>query len=132
MSVIIPTSLTTTYQNNTREDPEKLLNQLLECVQNCQRRFGGKTELATEFETCVAALCLTLETVFSHGLRPKPLQPHQLTKLNVSDIVTNSLHLGNDSVCKCVLQKYNNLFLILRVWFSFSILAFYQKIFDKA
>lgn len=102
MSVVMPTSLTT-YQN-TREDSEKLLNQLLECVQNCQRRFGGKTELATEFETCVAALCLTLEAVFSHGLRPKPLQPQQLSKLTVSDIVTNSLHLGNDSPCKYTMK----------------------------
>lgn len=98
MSVVLPTSLTT-YQK-AREDSETLLNQLLECVQNCQRRFGGKTELATEFEACISALCLTLESVFSHGLRPKPLQSHQLSKLNVSDIVTSGLHLGNDSACK--------------------------------
>lgn len=96
MSAVIPT----TFTQNRREDSSKLLNQLLECVQDCQKRFGGKTELATEFDSCVAALCLTLEAVFLHGLRIKPHDIQQLTTLQqVSEIVSNSLHLGNDSPC---------------------------------
>lgn len=96
-----------------KEEPDKLLNQLLECVQNCQRRFGGKTELATEFETCVAALCLTLEAVFSHGLRGRPLQTQQPSKLKeVSEIVSSSLHLGGESPCKCWVGEMFDLILL--------------------
>lgn len=99
MSAVIPVNLPS---QNRQEDSTKLLNQLLECVQDCQKRFGGKTELATEFDNCVAALCLTLEAVFLHGLRNKPQESQQYSALKqVSDIVTSSLHLGNDSPCKC-------------------------------
>lgn len=82
------------------EDPDKLLGQLLDCVKDCQKRFGGRTELATEFDNCVVALCLTLETVFLHGLRNKPQETPQSTLKQVSEIVTSSLHLGNDAPCK--------------------------------
>lgn len=97
MSAVIPASLI----QHKQEDSSKLLNQLLECVQDCQKRFGGKTELATEFDSCVAALCLTLEAVFLHGLRAKPQEVQQISTLKqVSEIVSNSLHLGNETPCK--------------------------------
>lgn len=100
MSAVIPTSLST--QNTTKsEDSNNLLKQLLECVQNCQKRFGGKTELATEFESCVIALCLTLECVLSHGLRSKPLETQQTSTLKqVSGIVASTLQIGNENPCE--------------------------------
>lgn len=97
MSAIIPVNSPTTKP----EDANKVLNQLLECVQQCQKRFGGKTELATEFDNCVAALCLSLEAVFLHGIRAKPQEPQQTSAFKqVSDIVTSSLNLSNDQCCK--------------------------------
>lgn len=105
MSAIIPTSSTIINRN---EDSNKLLNQLLECVQQCQKRFGGKTELATEFDSCVAGLCLTLEAVFCHGLRNKPQDAETSTIKQVTEIVTNSLHFNNDNpsnfIIKCSLK----------------------------
>ncbi|XP_044754864.1 sorting nexin-29 [Coccinella septempunctata] len=96
MSAVIPTSLTS-QNTNKSEDSNILLKHLLECVQNCQKRFGGKTELATEFDSCVIALCLTLEQVLSHGLRSKPLElPQTSTLKQVSGIVASSLLIGNE------------------------------------
>ncbi|KAF4523436.1 hypothetical protein B566_EDAN010369 [Ephemera danica] len=53
-------------------DRQKLLSALLSSVKSCQTRFGGRSQLATESEPCVAALCAALEAVLWHGLRPKP------------------------------------------------------------
>lgn len=103
MSTIIPISSTSSSSSSSLAksvDSTKLLGQLLECVQQCQKRFGGKTELATEFDSCVAALCLTLETVLLHGLRQKALVEGQSALRQVSDIVSNTLHIGNDSYCE--------------------------------
>lgn len=98
MSAVISTSLPS---QTKPESAEKLLKQLLECVQECQRRYGGKTELATEFDSCVVALCLTLEAVLLNGLRAKAQESPQTSTLKqVSDIVANSLHIGNESPCK--------------------------------
>ncbi|KAJ8942205.1 hypothetical protein NQ318_021092 [Aromia moschata] len=93
MSAVIPSSVTI----DRREEAEKLLKQLLECVQECQKRYGGKTELATEFDSCVAGLCITLEAVFLYGLRSKPAHTDRTTLKQVSDIVAQSLSIGNES-----------------------------------
>lgn len=82
-------------------ESQKLLSQLLQSVQDCQKRFGGRTELATEYDTCVMNLCSNLESVLSHGLRNKPLDVQQVLSLKqVSDMVSNSLHIGNDNPSK--------------------------------
>lgn len=97
MSAIISVSSTVPHH----EDPSKVLGHILECVQQCQKRYGGKTELATEFDNCVAALCLSLESVFLHGLRNKPQESQKSSKFqHVSEIVTNTLLLNHDSCCK--------------------------------
>lgn len=97
MSAVILSSETS---QNRADNPDKLLKQLLECVQQCQKRYGGKNELATEFDSCVAGLCLCLEAVFLHGLRNKPyLNDNQNSALKqVSDIVAQSLHIGQETV----------------------------------
>ncbi|KAL4703011.1 hypothetical protein ACJJTC_009997 [Scirpophaga incertulas] len=53
-----------------RADFGKLvLQELLMCVQNCQDRFGGKSELATEDDIRIVQLCEKWEKVLSHGIR---------------------------------------------------------------
>ncbi|XP_075969513.1 sorting nexin-29-like isoform X2 [Anticarsia gemmatalis] len=48
----------------------KILHQELEnCVKNCQNRFGGKSELATEDDLRIIQLCDKWEKVLSHGIR---------------------------------------------------------------
>ncbi|XP_014245340.1 sorting nexin-29-like isoform X2 [Cimex lectularius] len=47
----------------------RLQQQLLAAVKNCQKRFGGRTELATELDPYVSSLCSTWEQVLSHGLK---------------------------------------------------------------
>lgn len=66
-------------------------------------RYGGKNELATEFDSCVAGLCVCLEAVFLHGLRTKPLTsqtPVNTTIKQVSDIVAHSLNIRQENICK--------------------------------
>lgn len=48
---------------------QKLLEDLLDAAKKCYVRFGGRAELATESDSCVAQLCFILEAIFSHGLR---------------------------------------------------------------
>lgn len=89
-------------------DSEKLLKQLLECVQDCQKRYGGKTELATEFDSCVAGLCLSFEAIFLHGLRIKSLNSSEQSSAikQVSEIVANSFGSSNDNPCKYMFFMY--------------------------
>lgn len=85
---------------NKSIEAEKLLKQLLECVQDCQKRYGGKTELATELDSCIVGLCLSLEEIFLHGLKSQPTE-QQFTLKQVSAIVANSLSTGsNEVLCK--------------------------------
>lgn len=83
-------------------EAEKILKQLLECVQDCQKRYGGKTELATELDSCVAGLCLSLEAIFCYGLRHKSLHSTEQSSAlkQVSEIVANSFSSNNGSPCK--------------------------------
>ncbi|KAG1676004.1 Sorting nexin-29 [Nymphon striatum] len=46
-----------------------LLSQLLDAVKQCQIRFGGRAELATDSDSRVACLCNRLEAVLCHGLK---------------------------------------------------------------
>lgn len=52
---------------------QQLQDDLLLAVKQCQIRFGGKTELATELDQYVSIICNCLESVLSHGLRPKAI-----------------------------------------------------------
>ncbi|XP_050512824.1 sorting nexin-29 isoform X1 [Diabrotica virgifera virgifera] len=98
MLKLMSVSITTLPVQQKSEEAEKLLKQLLECVQDCQKRFGGKTELATEFECCVAGLCVTLEAVLNFGLKHKsPNSQNSSTIKQVSEIVANTLNIGNDT-----------------------------------
>lgn len=48
---------------------QSLLSKLLDAVKQCQIRFGGKTELATENDSRVVCLCVQFEAVLQHGIR---------------------------------------------------------------
>lgn len=51
------------------ETGKGIFQDLLSCVQNCQNRFGGKSELATEDDIRIVQLCEKWENVLSHGIR---------------------------------------------------------------
>ncbi|KAI5633056.1 RUN domain-containing protein [Phthorimaea operculella] len=51
------------------ENGKQLLQELLSTVQNCQNRFGGKSELATEDDIRIVNLCEKWEKALSHGIR---------------------------------------------------------------
>lgn len=93
---------------NESAESEKNFKQLLEHIQHCQRRYGGKTELATELDSCIVGLCSSLESVFLHGLKNKPLyfaEQHSTLK-HVSAIVANSFGTGNNEVISKYLLKH--------------------------
>lgn len=50
---------------------QQLQQGLLSAVKQCQIRFGGRKELATELDQHVTILCMQFEAVLSHGLRSK-------------------------------------------------------------
>lgn len=68
MSAIVPSTHNVTDIDHVIEK-QKLLEDLLAAAKNCHVRFGGRAELATESEVCVAQLCHIFESIFSHGIR---------------------------------------------------------------
>lgn len=54
---------------SVENDRRQLLNSLSDAIKECQLRFGGKRELATETDGRVCYLCSKLEQIFLHGLR---------------------------------------------------------------
>ncbi|XP_065081553.1 sorting nexin-29 [Ochlerotatus camptorhynchus] len=46
-----------------------LMDELMAVVKECQKKYGGKTELATESDSRIILLCDTWERVLSHGLK---------------------------------------------------------------
>ncbi|XP_022248128.1 sorting nexin-29-like isoform X3 [Limulus polyphemus] len=48
---------------------QTLVSHLLDAVKQCQIRFGGRGELATETDSRVVCLCAQFEAVLQHGLR---------------------------------------------------------------
>lgn len=51
------------------QERQSLLSKLLDAVKQCQIRFGGRTELATENDSRVVCLCAQFEGVLQHGIR---------------------------------------------------------------
>uniref|UniRef100_A0A1A7XJN0 Sorting nexin 29 n=2 Tax=Iconisemion striatum TaxID=60296 RepID=A0A1A7XJN0_9TELE len=56
-----------TQQSDTKR--QHLLERLLDAVKQCQIRFGGRKEIATDSDSRVICLCAQFEAVFQHGLR---------------------------------------------------------------
>ncbi|XP_053718042.1 sorting nexin-29 isoform X1 [Synchiropus splendidus] len=56
-----------TQQIDTKR--QNLLERLLDAVKQCQIRFGGRKEIATDSDSRVICLCAQFEAVLQHGLR---------------------------------------------------------------
>ncbi|XP_070580606.1 sorting nexin-29-like [Ptychodera flava] len=68
---------------------QNLLDRLLDAVKQCQVRFGGRTELATDGDSRVSCLCAQFETVLQHGMKKinKPFSVFkQVTGITLPDI----------------------------------------------
>ncbi|CAD5123740.1 DgyrCDS12058 [Dimorphilus gyrociliatus] len=76
---------------NDEKSKDSLLETLLTSIKQCQTRFGGKAELATESNKEVNHLCCVWESIFLHGLKrnaqttkfssllsPSPTLPHSV------------------------------------------------------
>ncbi|XP_051959424.1 sorting nexin-29 [Xyrauchen texanus] len=48
---------------------QNLLERLLDAVKQCQIRFGGRKEIASDSDSRIICLCAQFETVLQHGLR---------------------------------------------------------------
>ncbi|XP_041829834.1 sorting nexin-29 isoform X2 [Melanotaenia boesemani] len=57
----------TQQQSDTKR--QHLLERLLDAVKQCQIRFGGRKEIATDSDSRVICLCAQFEAVLQHGLR---------------------------------------------------------------
>uniref|UniRef100_A0A3Q2V0B3 Sorting nexin 29 n=1 Tax=Haplochromis burtoni TaxID=8153 RepID=A0A3Q2V0B3_HAPBU len=55
--------------NGTDTKRQNLLERLLDAVKQCQIRFGGRKEIATDSDSRVICLCAQFEAVLQHGLR---------------------------------------------------------------
>lgn len=55
-------------QNNDTKR-QFLLERLLDAVKQCQIRFGGRKEIASDSDSRVICLCAQFESVFQHGLK---------------------------------------------------------------
>ncbi|KAM7371087.1 hypothetical protein PAMP_010583 [Pampus punctatissimus] len=58
---------TGTQQSDTKR--QHLLERLLDAVKQCQIRFGGRKEIATDSDSRVICLCAQFEAVLQHGLK---------------------------------------------------------------
>ncbi|RNA09545.1 sorting nexin-29 isoform X2, partial [Brachionus plicatilis] len=94
-------------------DSEKkaLVNNLSDAIKECQLRFGGKRELATDIDGRVLFLCTKLELIFLHGLKKN--QKSSLDSLKNTNLVKSTSNLLSqlldDSKLKIPQQLRNNI-----------------------
>ena len=78
------------------ERRQELLAGLLAAVKQCQARYSGQAELATENSQEAVALCAKLEQVLQHGLRRTAEPSLGLAVIkNVKDLVSNNFGSGD-------------------------------------
>ncbi|XP_050344727.1 sorting nexin-29-like isoform X1 [Nymphalis io] len=80
-------------------------SELQSCVENCQNRFGGRSELATEDDMRILNLCEKWEKVLSHGLKTNlsnsAIQNFVAAGLNLT---FNIVNIGNSLWSYCCLH----------------------------
>ncbi|XP_049804040.1 sorting nexin-29 isoform X2 [Schistocerca nitens] len=81
-------------EHHQAAERQALMSELLEAVKRCQVRFGGRAELATESDPCVALLCHRMEAALSHGLRSRAISKTSSAFRHMTEIVSTSLHIG--------------------------------------
>lgn len=52
-----------------QHERQALLSRLLDAVKQCQVRFGGRSELATDSDSRISCLCATWEAALQHGMK---------------------------------------------------------------
>uniref|UniRef100_A0A2C9K6S7 Sorting nexin-29 n=1 Tax=Biomphalaria glabrata TaxID=6526 RepID=A0A2C9K6S7_BIOGL len=52
-----------------QHERQTILNRLLDAVKQCQVRFGGRSELATDSDSRISCLCATWEAALQHGMK---------------------------------------------------------------
>ncbi|XP_054170315.1 sorting nexin-29 isoform X21 [Homo sapiens] len=67
LAILPPGCLTPGSQNNDKR--QFLLERLLDAVKQCQIRFGGRKEIASDSDSRVTCLCAQFEAVLQHGLK---------------------------------------------------------------
>nr|XP_042903600.1 sorting nexin-29 isoform X4 [Parasteatoda tepidariorum] len=92
------------------QERQTLLSRLLDAVKQCQIRFGGRTELATENDSRVVCLCTQLETVLQHGMRKTdksflPLR-HVADMMKNLNIINNEAEPSFWQIVRLVLNKH--------------------------
>lgn len=91
--------VTNSHDDVHGEERQRLLAELLDSVKQCQIRFGGRSELATESDHHVSVLCKNLEAVLSHGLRSRPVYKNSSALEQVTDIVAKTLRYSQEPPC---------------------------------
>ncbi|KAK7113455.1 sorting nexin-29-like [Littorina saxatilis] len=56
-------------EDTRQNERQSLLTRLLDAVKQCQVRFGGRSELATDSDSRVSCLCATFEAALQHGMK---------------------------------------------------------------
>ncbi|KAL9955431.1 hypothetical protein ACROYT_G036758 [Oculina patagonica] len=91
-------------QQNAESERQHLLERLLDAVKQCQVRFGGKRELATDGDSRVVCLLTQLEAIFQHGFKKSRVSAFRqvgqvagIVKLDSDSVFWNFVkgHLGN-------------------------------------
>ncbi|XP_059179652.1 sorting nexin-29-like [Physella acuta] len=52
-----------------QNERQSILTRLLDAVKQCQVRFGGRSELATDSDSRISCLCAAWETALQHGMK---------------------------------------------------------------
>ncbi|KAJ7373483.1 Sorting nexin-29 [Desmophyllum pertusum] len=90
-------------QHSTENERQHLIDRLLDAVKQCQVRFGGKTDLATDGDSRVVCLLTQFEAVFQHGFKKSRVsafrqvgQAAGIVKLDSDSVFWNFVkgHLG--------------------------------------
>ncbi|XP_033116974.1 sorting nexin-29-like [Anneissia japonica] len=81
----------------SKVDKQSLLDRLLDAVKQCQVRFGGRTELATDVDSRVSCLCAQFETVLMHCLKKPTGNPLTAIKQKTGIQVPSIPGIKNDA-----------------------------------
>ncbi|KAG8191163.1 hypothetical protein JTE90_016675 [Oedothorax gibbosus] len=90
------------------QERQSLLSKLLDAVKQCQIRFGGRTELATENDSRVVCLCAQFEGVLQHGIRKtnKSFPLRQVTGMMKGLNILNEAEPSFWQIVRLVLNKH--------------------------
>ncbi|XP_005108639.1 sorting nexin-29 isoform X2 [Aplysia californica] len=111
-----------------QNERQAILTRLLDAVKQCQVRFGGRSELATDSDSRVSCLCAAWETALQHGMKKnsKALSAFKqmteragLTKVtdlfsDIKRIETDPVfwHYAKEHLTKHEFQRFNKLKLV--------------------